>query len=224
MSISRKSYQKLIIIFVIIDLLIILAGGYIYDAKMYALYSVLGLLLIVTTIFFIGIVCKYYNLDFFPTNWHSLIERYELSNTRFLSTNDHLDPAIDLAKELILRSKKYIYIYTGEYHPAFYRNLKTALELQSAKPDFQLLIASNNKVKDRSILPDKCHLIENRTISDYPHFITTDYGFRYELSDIRGEKTDAAFAMNLVDAKDVEKDIINFHNELKITFENLSKG
>jgi hypothetical protein len=221
MSLSRKSYQYLIYIFVLIDILIILAGGYTYDANMYALYSFFGLLLIVTTIFLIGMLFKYYNIDLLPTDWHTLIDGYELSNTRFLSTNDHLDPAIDLAKELISRSNQYIYIYTGEYHPDFYRDLKTALESKSAKSDFKLFIASNKEIKDRSILPERSHVLENLTISDCRHFITTDYGFRYELSHICGKKTDAAFAMNLVGAKDVEKDIIDFHIELKNSFEGI---
>jgi hypothetical protein len=222
LSLSRKSYQKLIFTFSFIDLLLIIAGGLAHAAKMYTLYSILGIILIISTIFLIRILFKYYNMDLLPIDWHSLINQYELNNSRFLSTNDHLDPAIDLAYELILRSNEYIYIYTGEYNNRFYQTLKPILESKSQNPEFkQFCIISNRQVEDKTVLPSNCLLLEGYTLSDYRHFITTDYGFRYELSDICGEKTDAAFAMNLINAKNVEKNIIDFHAELKNSFEKL---
>ncbi len=217
-SFSKKYYNVLFLISTLLLLCVIVLGGFYFSDGNYARFTAYLALAIVLAISIVFFTSKYYKMEFLPVKSYDLIDDYEKTNTRFLSTNSHFNIATSLSKKLFEKSNKFIYIYTGRYNAEFYSQMKDILEQKKNASVVVEIIAEQN-IENKDVIPKGSVPLEKHKIGNLAHFIVTDYGLRYESSDICNKDVEGIFALNIYKAKGIEPTITAVHTRLKTAFE-----
>lgn len=217
-SIPNEKYRKPFLISMLLIIPLVFAGNYFYNKASFSWFFLFLLLTLTLSVAVLILTSRYYGINILPVRPHDLLNEYEKYNTRFISTNAYAGRAKLLAAELFKRSYNYIYIYTGMYNKLFYEDLKPILDEKKGE-NVDIKIISTNEIEDEKIVPQGVVPKEKCKIEGKNHFIVSDYGVRLEISDMCGERVDAIFFLNLLRAKNIEKEVTQLHHELKTSFE-----